>query len=195
MKEFEKITVTHGPSIELLVNNPTELMLIDKGAHGAVFKLSNEKCVKIYADTHNAVLEANSYKLGQGSDIMPTLYKVGSNYIIMEFIPGISLWKYLSGKKEISYAVTEKLVSLLKEMKRLGFTRRDSSLRHIIVTDDGKLKVLDLVYAYVRNDIIPDKLLSELMKLGLLENFLKHVKEIDSQLYIEWKSSMPKYLK
>jgi predicted Ser/Thr protein kinase len=195
MKEFEKITITHGPSIELLVNNPTELRLIDKGAHGAVFMLSKEKCVKIYADANNAELEANSYKLGQDSDIMPKLYEAGNNYIIMEFIPGISLWKYLSEKKEISFSVTEKLVSLIKEMKRLGFTRRDSSLRHIIVTADGKMKVIDLVYAYVRNDIIPDKVLSELMKLGLLEKFLKHVKKIDSQLYIEWKSAKPKYVK
>jgi len=192
MEDFKRINAAHGPSIELIVDNPTNLKLIDKGAHGAVFKLSNDKCVKIYAEERNAELEANTYRRVQGSEIVPKLYDVGSNYIVMEFIEGISLSKYISDKKEISFNISQKLVFLLKEMRRLGFTRLDSSLRHIIITSDGRLKIIDLVYAYVRNDTMPNKIFTELEKIGLGKSFLEHVKQIDITLFNEWNEAFSK---
>ncbi len=192
MEEFKKIKVTHSSSIELLVDNPTNLKLIDKGAHGAVFQLSPDKCVKIYADKGNAELESNTYKRVQGSKIIPTLYEVGNNYIVIEFIKGISLLQYISDKKEISFNISKKLVSLLKEMKSLGFTRLDSSLRHIIITNDENLKVIDLVYAYVRNDTMPSKIFTELKEIGLKKLFLEHIKIIDGTLFNEWNKTFSK---
>jgi predicted Ser/Thr protein kinase len=194
LDDFKKIKVVHGPSIALLVDNPTDLKFVDKGAHGAVFKLSEKKCVKIYADNHNAEKEAKTYQMGQGSEIVPKLYEVGDNYIIIEFIEGISLWKYLSKKKEISFEITKKIILLLKEMKRLGFTRIDSSLRHIMITQDERLKAIDLVYAYVRTDVKPVKVFSELQRLGLVKQFLEHVEKIDKELFIEWKEVMAEYI-
>lgn len=195
MDDFKKIKVVHESTISLLVDNPTELKLIGKGAHGAVFKLSKDKCVKIYADTHNAEKEAGSYKIGQSSEIVPRLHEVGENYIVMEFIEGISLWKYLSDKKEISFDISKKIVLLLKEMRRLGFTRIDSSLRHIIFTKDEKLKTIDLVYAYVRNDKKPVKIFTELKKLGLVKQFMDHIKVIDIGLFNEWNEAMAEFIK
>jgi predicted Ser/Thr protein kinase len=194
LEDFKKISVVHGPSIALLVDNPTDLKLVDKGAHGAVFRLSQDKCVKIYADNHNAEMEAKSYRMGQGSEIVPILYEVGDNFIIMEFIDGISLWKYLSNKKEISFDIAKKIIFLLKEMKRLGFTRVDSSLRHIIVTKDESLKAIDLVYAYVRKDSKPVKVFTELQKIGLVKPFLDYVKIIDKELFNDWNESMAEFM-
>lgn len=194
MDDFRKIKVVRESTISLIVDNPTELKLIGKGAHGAVFKLNKDKCVKIYADTHNAEKEAGSYKIGQGSDIVPRLYEVGENYIIMEFIEGISLWKYLSDKKEISFDISKKIVLLLKEMNRLGFTRIDSSLRHIIFTNDEKLKAIDLVYAYIRNDKNPVKIFTELKKLGLVKQFMNQIKIIDIELFNKWIVVMAEFI-
>jgi predicted Ser/Thr protein kinase len=194
LDDFKKIKVIRESTISLMVDNPTELKLIGKGAHGAVYKLAGDKCVKLYADKHNAEKEAGSYRIGQSSEIVPRLYEVGENYIIMEFIEGISLWKYISIKNEISYDITKKILHLLKEMRRLGFTRIDSSLRHIIITKDEKLKVIDLVYAYVRVDKKPIKIFTELSKLGLAKQFMSHVKTIDQELYNEWNSAMSEYL-
>lgn len=191
MEEFKKISVTHGPTIELIIDNPTELKLIGKGAHGAVFRLSKDKCVKIYADSHNAEMEANTYRLSKGSEIVPEFYEVGDNYLVMEFVEGTSLWKHLNEKKEIDMDISKKIISLLKEMKRLGFKRKDSSMRHIFITKDKKFKVIDLVYAYVRNDTMPMKIFTELNNLKLLKQFLDNVKVIDSKLYNEWMESMP----
>lgn len=194
MEEFNRIKVIHGPSIELIVDNPTELKLVDKGAHGAVFKLHDNKCIKIYAENINAELEAASYRKGQASEMVPRLYEVGENYIIMEFIEGISLYEYLSKKKDVDFIIAQKLLFILREMKRLGFTRIDSSLRHILVTKDECLKAIDLVYAYVRNDIKPIKIFTELQNLGLVKPFLEQVKKLDINLYNEWVIDMSEYI-
>jgi hypothetical protein len=79
-------------------------------------------------------------------------------------------------------------------MRRLGFTRIDSSLRHIIITKDEKLKVIDLVYAYVRVDKKPIKIFTELTKIGLVKQFMRHVKTIDQELYNEWNTAMAEFL-
>jgi predicted Ser/Thr protein kinase len=194
MEEFNRIKVIHGPSIELIVDNPTELKLVDKGAHGAVFKLSDNKCIKIYAENINAELEAESYRKGQASEMVPRLYEVGANYIIMEFIEGISLYEYLSKKNDVDLIIAKKLLFVLREMKRLGFTRIDSSLRHILVTTDESLKAIDLVYAYVRNDIKPIKIFTELRNLDLVKPFLEQVKKLDINLYNEWVIVMSEYM-
>ena len=194
MQEFERIMVIHGPSIELIVDNPTELKLVDKGAHGAVFKLHDNKCIKIYAENINAELEAASYRKGQASEIIPRIFEAGENYIIIEFIEGISLYEYLSKKKNIDLSITKEMLFVLKEMKQLGFTRIDSSLRHILVTKDERLKAIDLVYAYVRNDRKPIKIFTELQSLGLVKPFLEHVKELDINLYKEWVIDMSDYI-
>lgn len=194
MEEFKKIKVMHGPTRGLVVDNPTELKLVDKGAHGAVFRLSKDKCVKIYAETQNAEMEANTYRLSEGSVILPKFYEAGDNYLIMEFIEGISLWKFINEKKEITLDITEKIISLIKEMKRLKFKRTDSSLRHIFLTSDNKLKVLDVVYSYVRKDTKPIKIFTELNRLHLLKQFMDNVLEIDPELYNEWSKGLPELI-
>lgn len=194
MDDFRNIKVTRESTISLLVDNPTQLKLIGKGAHGAIFKLDKGKCVKIYSDNHNAEKEAASYKIGQSSAIVPRLYEVGENYIVMEYIEGISVWKHLSDKKGISLDITKKIILLLKEMKQLGFTRIDSSLRHIIITKDETLKAIDLVYAYIRIDKKPVKIFTELKRLGLVKEFMNHVKTIDITLYNEWNKTMAEFI-
>lgn len=194
MYDFSKISVKHGPSIELIVRNNSKYKMIDKGAHGAVFKLPDNKCVKIYADKINCELESRVYKAAQKSTIVPRLYEVGENYIVIEFIDGLSLQEYLVDKGRVSTNIAKQLLFILDEMKRLGFTRQDSSLRHIIVNKNKELKVIDLVYAYTRNDPIPIKLFRELDEIGLIHNFLEKVAKIDYQRFLILKSQMEEYL-
>lgn len=188
MQEFEKIKVTHSQAIELIVENPTDLKLIGKGAHGAVFRLSEDKCVKLYADTDVAKMEADAYRRAQHSDIIPKLYDSGVNYVILEYVDGMSLLEFLTEKKEIPINTSRQLISLFREMQRIGFTRLDSSLRHIIIAPDGFLKVVDIVYSYHLSDAIPRRALIDLEECSLLLPFLQHLKEIDRQLYDRWQT-------
>ncbi|RFU64582.1 hypothetical protein [Bacillus sp. V59.32b] len=89
-QDFRKINVTkgeHGVEVE----NPTNYPLIGKGVQGAVFKLSRRRCVKIFSGMNAAKKEADAMRQGQDSYLMPRIFEVGDNYIVMEYVDGPSL--------------------------------------------------------------------------------------------------------
>ncbi|MDQ0856699.1 hypothetical protein [Bacillus sp. V2I10] len=188
MEDFKSINITYkkGQKVEI-VHNPTSYPLIGKGKQGAVFKISSDQCVKIYAKQRNALSESKVLIAAQESRIVPKLYEVGANYIIMEYIEGPSLFEYLKTNRVLSEKVTNEILFILKEMKRLKFARLDSRLNHIIVTKRGDLKVVDLVSHFKKKVDRPELLMKHLKRLGLLSSFLEQVKNIDPQSYLEWK--------
>lgn len=97
MEDFTSICVEKGEKVEV-VHNPTSYPLIGRGKQGAVFKISSDRCVKIYAKKKNVLNESKVLKAAQESPIVPKLYEVGTNYIVMEYIEGPSLTKYLKSE-------------------------------------------------------------------------------------------------
>lgn len=147
MEDFKSIRVVSGEGEQHveIIHNPTSYPLIGKGRQGAVFKISPDQCVKIYPKKENAKKEGMVLLVGQESTIVPRVYEIGENYIIMEYLDGSSLMQYLESNQILSEKITNQILFLLKEMKRLKFTRLDARLKHIIVTKQGELKVVDLV--------------------------------------------------
>ena len=95
MKDIKSIIVTpRKGDIVKIVNNPTSYPLVGRGREGAVFKISSDQCVKIYAKQRCAKNEGKVLIAAQESRIVPKLYEVGENYIIMEYIEGPSLDQY-----------------------------------------------------------------------------------------------------
>lgn len=188
MDEFRKITIKKT----LKVNNPTNYELIGKGVQGAVFKLSEDQCVKMYAKEKYCLSESKALEAGQCSSIIPKVFEVGENYIVMEYIKGQSLKSYLQSQSSIPEAIVKQLVFIFKEMKRIGFTRIDASIRHIILTDDGEIKVIDHVNSMKVQQAWPIRLFTGLFKFGKQSTFLDQVKELDSELYLEWTTLMNK---
>lgn len=74
----------------------------------------------------------------KSSSVIPTLYEYGRNYIVIEFINGPSLRHYLKNEKELSESTAQKLLFMLDEFKRIGFTRLDTQIRHIFINELGK---------------------------------------------------------
>lgn len=68
-----------------------------RGAQGAVFKISPNKCVKIYAKQEYLVKTVDVLKIAQESSTI----SLGQNYIIMEYLEGATLFQYLG--MEVSY--------------------------------------------------------------------------------------------
>jgi len=189
VEDFKFIKVASlrkGDKVEV-IHNPTSYPLIGRGNQGAVFKISPDQCVKIFPKPMHAQRESEALKAAQGSPIVAKLYEAGENYIIMEYIEGPSLQEYLKSKGKIKEDITKKILFLIEEMKRLKFTRLDSRLKEIIVTKQGELKMVDLVNHFTKKYEIPQLLLANLEKLGLLSSFLEQVKKIDPQSYLEWK--------
>lgn len=192
MKDFKSIIVAPGNTVS--VSNPTLYPLIGRGSQGAVFRLTDISCVKIYAREAIAKLEAEAYEKGKGSSFVPALYETGPNYMIIEYVKGRPLDEYLKSHGNITGELTQKLLSLLDEMKRFGFPRIDCQLRHILLTNEGGLKLIDLAHSFKLIKKRPSRLFKDLGKLHLLEEFAKHVEKLNPELYVSWKDTIDRYL-
>ncbi|MEH7380621.1 kinase [Bacillus sp. JJ1533] len=188
MSDFDFITVTRNEQKELVIHNPTSYPFIGKGRQGAVFKLSEDRCVKIFLKPEVAKQEKEAMLKGQGLPFMPKLFLSGHNYIIMEYIDGPSLRDYLQQHGTITESITRQIVFMKREMKRLGFTNLDICvIRHIFVEKQQILKTVDHANVYKWKPI-PVRLLNTLSELGLIDLFLQQVKDIDKEFYSEWKN-------
>ena len=164
-----------------------EYTCIGNGRDGKVYRLTHNRCVKIFFQEETQQKELEALIVGQTSPIIPRLYEYGENYIVMEYICGISLAQYLKKEKWISEELTRKILIMLDELKQIGFTRWDTEIRHVLINVEGELKVIDHKRAFTLNRKVPIKLLQGLEKLGLLHVFLNHVKNIHYSTYRTWK--------
>lgn len=193
MNDFNSISVERkGKNEELTVHNPTSYPLIGKGIQGAVFKISENRCVKIFLKSKNVIKEKEAMIKAQSLPFMPKFFESGKNYIIMEYIEGPSLRDYLIGQGTIPSSITQQLVKMKKEMMRLGFTNLDRCVtRHIFVNKDGILKVVDHANSYDKKPI-PVRLLNTISELELIDIFMQQVQQMDAELYREWKDYLSK---
>ena len=185
VEDFRLIKVTKGPKT-LLIDNPTNYPLIGMGAQGAVFKLSEERCVKIYSNTLQAQMELEALKAGQHLAFFPRLFEYGENYIVMEYFNAPTLKEYLRNCTYIPDSITRKLLYVLGEMRNAQFTMVDAPLRHIFVLDNEELKLIDHVNAFKRIHPVPLKLLRDLNMMLLKEYFLSQVRKLEPDTFETW---------
>ncbi|MCA1062625.1 kinase (plasmid) [Cytobacillus spongiae] len=161
--------------------------MIGDGKDGEIYKVAEDKVLKYFfrEETHERELEA--MKIGQASPIMPRLYEFGDNYIVMEFVKGISLARHMKRQGHIDEDMTKKILFVLGEFKRLGFTRWDTEVRHMLMNEEGEFKVIDHKRAFTSDSPVPTKLLKGMKKFGLTGEFLGHVKTLDPDLHNAWK--------
>ncbi|RXZ01973.1 kinase [Fictibacillus sp. S7] len=170
----------------LALENLEKYKQLGKGGDGAVFQISHNKCVKIFWKEKTQKLELEALKKGQSSPIIPRLYEYGSNYIVMEYVNGYNLKKYLKEKKRFSDSKIRQILYMLSELKRIGFLRHDTEVRHIYFNEKGEVKVIDHKRAFTTDRTYPRKLISGLEKLGYAEEFLQGVKQISPTIFNEW---------
>ncbi|PED05196.1 AarF/UbiB family protein [Bacillus pseudomycoides] len=163
-----------------------EYKLIGDGKDGEVYQLTHDKCVKMFFLEETQKKELKALVIGQSSPIIPRLYEYGENYIVMEYIHGISLARHLKKEKQITEELTEKILIMLDELKKIGFTRWDTEVRHVLINEEGQLKVIDHKRAFTSNSKAPIKLLKGLKKFGLSQDFLNNVKNIPSSVDNTW---------
>ncbi|MGW6298636.1 hypothetical protein [Peribacillus butanolivorans] len=187
MEDFKTITVSKGEK-SLEIHNPTTYSLIGMGAQGAVFKLAEDKCVKIYSDPVQARMEEEALKAGQHLPFMPVVYETGSNYIVMEYFNAPTLKEYLRNCTYIPDSIVKKLLYILKELKQAKFTMIDAPLRHIFVLGNEELKVIDHVNSFKRMHPVPLKLLRDLKIILLKDSFLAQVKKLEPDTFNEWEN-------
>jgi len=183
--------------MEIIANNKEPISikdlvgykLIGKGGDGSVFQLTHERCIKIFEKEETKTLELSALQLGQSSPVIPRLYEHGPNYIVMEYVKGISLPQYLKAEKQLPEPIVEKILAMLDELKKIGFERHDTEVRHILFNEDMEIKIIDFKKAFaVRSN--PTVLLTGLRKRGYLNEFMQHVNTLNPSLYEKWNSQL-----
>jgi hypothetical protein len=171
--------------VEVVNNSP--MIMIGKGRQGAVFKVSDDICVKVFGNEEDCEREYVALSLGQNTNLFPRTFGKGPLYIAMEIITGVDLREYLQSQSltpELSY----KLIQMLITFKEIGFERIDHHKRQIFLQPDGNLKVIDVARTIWRDRVYPypRKLLTSLGEENK-ELFLAHVQELSPLLYEEWR--------
>lgn len=180
------IQVKNIENDDVEVINQSRLEMIGKGRQGAVFRYTDDICIKVYGNKRDCRREHYAMYLGQKSDLFPVLYAAGENYIVMEMVKGVDLREYLQSQP-LTEELSHKLIELLITFKEVGFDRIDHHKRQIYIQPDGNLKVIDVGRTVWRNRVYPypRKLLNSLGKENK-ETFLNHVKLLAPELYEEW---------
>src|SRR3954449_7812818 len=98
MKEYQKLITANKKTIR--IKDLKEYKRIGKGADGSVFQLTSDRCIKVFEKEQTKDLELKALQMGQSSMVIPRLYEDGPNYIIMEYVKGVSLSEYLKKEKK-----------------------------------------------------------------------------------------------
>lgn len=165
--------------------NIKEMQLLGSGTQGSVYRIDSKRCIKIFKRKQVCKDELETLAMAQIDSHFPRLYAYGENYIIREYINGIELDKYLSSYP-LTPVISNKIIKLYDAMIRVGYTRLDTALFHIFITQSGDFKLIDTAKAMKKKTIYPYLIISGLSKLGYKEQFLNYVRLTKPFLYTKW---------
>lgn len=165
--------------------NIAELEFLGKGTQGTVYKIDNKTCIKIFKKKSDCAKEKVTLEMAKNSLYFPKLYFSGEDYIIREYIDGIELDKYLK-HYPLTINISKKILDIYEAIGEIGYRRQDIVLFHILLTRDGKFKVIDTGRVMKRKTTYLKLILMGLKELGYKEEFLNHVKLLRKDLYEEW---------
>lgn len=131
-----------------LLSYPKKLRLVGKGRSAYVFKIDSEdKVIKVYFPEFPTLAneESNIYSLLKESSCFPKIFETGSNYIVMEYIKGHTLYECLNIGIRIKPWIIEETEKIVTFARSKGLNPSDIHPRNIILTDNGMVKMIDVV--------------------------------------------------
>lgn len=165
--------------------NYKNLPLIGKGAHGKIYSLGNDRCIKICKKAKNMQKEYQVLKHAEGYRQFPKVYECKNNYMIREFIDGQDLRTYIA-KNGFDTDLARELTELIKVFIKLKFTRIDIKMHEVFVTKDHKIKIIDTTRYMDKQASYPLNMLKSLNELGFRELYMNFLKENYPKFYKEW---------
>ena len=150
-----------------------------------MYRIDSERCIKIFKRKRVCKDEFETLFIAQADIHFPKLYYAGEDYIVRECINGIELNKYLLNHSFEPW-ISAGIIGIYEAMKKVDFTRLDSTLFHVFVTSENSFKLIDTSKALRKKTEYPGLILRGLNKLGCKEEFLDFVKYAKPDLYIKW---------
>lgn len=165
---------------------------LGQGNNGVVYGLPNNKAVKIFLTKKVCNDEGYILEKTNGSKYFPKLYKRGQLYVVRDMVEGERLDEYIK-ENGLNKKLIKSIYDLLSEFKRLKFTKLDTRCKDIYVSKGEKLMIIDPKKAYSRKVDYPRHLMKGLDKIGVLDEFLTGISEIDKKKSIKWKLKFKRY--
>ncbi|ERI93434.1 hypothetical protein HMPREF1982_01679 [Clostridiales bacterium oral taxon 876 str. F0540] len=166
--------------------NLKELQLLGTGTQGRVYKIDNQRCIKVFKSKRECKEEVQSLNIAQEDIHFPKLYKYGQDYIIRELISGVELDKYLETHKLTSQLII-KIIELYESMIKVGYKRLDAAIFHVFVTPSHELKLIDTAKSMKKKTEIPNLLISGIEKAGFKQELFDFLKDTRPDLYEKWR--------
>ncbi|WP_338048403.1 protein kinase family protein [Peribacillus alkalitolerans] len=123
------------------------MTLIGEGRSAFVFRIgTTEKVLKVFFPEFVKVAkeEAEIYKILRGTSYYSSLHEAGKNYLVIDYIEGHTLFSCLEKGIPISIESLKEVDRALGLAKEKGLNPSDVHLRNIIITFDGKVKLIDV---------------------------------------------------
>lgn len=169
--------------------DPAVLSFVGAGKEGRVYRLDGTRCVKYYNHAKYQRRELAALTRGAGDPLLPRVHSWGRSYVIREYIEGTALFDYLSAHP-LTRDLAEKILQMHETLIRLGFHRADLRLSHVILTPDGRLRVIDPTNMMKDHRTFPRKLLYDLQRLGKREEFLAWTARLRPDVYRRWQEHL-----
>lgn len=138
------VKMTNKPK---LLAYDASLTLIGTGRSAYAFKIAKtNKVMKVFFPrySHLAKEEAEIYKLLQHVEYYPTLYEVGSNYLVIDYIEGATLFECVTNGVVISDEIVLEIDRAIQLARREGLNPSDIHLRNLFLTLDNKVRIIDV---------------------------------------------------
>ena len=190
MKKNFGYSADFDDSTEMLFREATYL---GQGNNGIVYELPEKKAIKIFLTQKVCNDESSILLKTNGSRYFPRIYKSGKLYIVRDMVEGERLDDYIK-KNGLSKKMIRNIYSLLQEFKRLKFKKLDIRCKDIYVTNNEELMIIDPKKAYNRKVDYPRHLMKGMKRIGILEEFLLGISEIDKEKAFIWEEKFQEYI-
>lgn len=130
-----------------LIHFDDSLTLIGTGRSAYVFKMKATNIViKVFFPnfTYIANEEAEIYGILKNISYFPIIYDTGSNYIVMEYIEGQTLFECITNGTIITEAHINEIDYALSLASDKHLNPSDIHLRNILITPNGEIKIIDV---------------------------------------------------
>lgn len=170
--------------------NLCNLEHLGTGTQGSVYKINDTKCIKIFKKNKYFQDELHSLLISQIDRHFPKIYSYGNNYIVREYIKGISVDSYLSANP-LTKEICEKIIEMYNAMYFVGFKRLDFALFHMFLVDNditpsGKVMLIDTAKAMKKSYYYPSIVIKSLENYKCKDKFLLYVKDNHPEIYKKW---------
>lgn len=130
-----------------LLEKDDRLEFIGAGRSAFAFRIKETNLVlKVFFPEFKRIAreEAETYRALPDHPYYPSLYGSGDNYIVIDYVQGLTLFDCLAQGVPINEETIGQIDEALKLARESGLNPSDIHLRNIILTKDGRIKIIDV---------------------------------------------------